>query len=118
MYLITPGPTPIPPEVAAAMALPLIHHRSPDFKRLLTVTLAGLGRVFATTDPVLLFAGSGTSAMESAVSNLLAPGDRVLVASAGNFGERWVKIIEAYGLLPEHLAQPWGERLDPQRIAA
>jgi len=116
-YLITPGPTPIPPEVAAAMAAPLIHHRSPEFKRLLVETLAGLGRVFATADPVLMFAGSGTSAMESAVSNLLAPGDRALVASAGNFGERWVKIIEAYGLRPQHLAQRWGERLDPQRIA-
>ena len=102
-YLITPGPTPIPPEVSAAMALPLIHHRSPDFKLLLAQTLAGLGRVFATAEPVLMFAGSGTSAMESAVANLLSPGDRVLVASAGNFGERWVKIVQAYGLEPDHL---------------
>ncbi len=116
-YLITPGPTPIPPEVAAAMARPLIHHRSPDFKLLLQRTLAGLGRVFATDDPVLMFAGSGTSAMESAVANLITPGDRVLVASAGNFGERWVKILKAYGLQPDHLSQRWGERLDPVRIA-
>jgi aspartate aminotransferase-like enzyme len=117
-YLITPGPTPIPPEVSAAMARPLIHHRSPDFKQLLERTLTGLGRVYATQNPVLMFAGSGTSAMESAVSNMLSPGDRVLVASAGNFGERWVKIITAYGLVPEHLSQAWGEKLDPQRIAA
>ena len=116
-YLITPGPTPIPPEVSAAMALPLLHHRSPDFKLLLTQTLAGLGRVFATAEPVLMFAGSGTSAMESAVANLLSPGDRVLVASAGNFGERWVKIVQAYGLEPERVVQEWGERLDPDLIA-
>jgi serine---pyruvate transaminase len=117
-YLITPGPTPIPPEVSAAMARPLIHHRSPDFKQLFERTLAGLGRVYATQRQVLMFAGSGTSAMESAVANMLSPGDRVLVASAGNFGERWVKIVRAYGLEPEHLSQEWGERLDPQRIAS
>ena len=116
-YLITPGPTPIPPQVAAAMSLPLIHHRSPDFKLLLSQTLAGLGRVFATSQPVLMFAGSGTSAMESAVSNLLAPGDRVLVASAGNFGERWLKIVRAYGLEPDHLSLEWGEKLDADQIA-
>jgi aspartate aminotransferase-like enzyme len=116
-YLITPGPTPIPPEVSAAMALPLIHHRSPDFKLLLEQTLAGLGRVFATVEPVLMFAGSGTSAMESAVANLLSPGDRVLVASAGNFGERWAKIVQAYGLEPERVVQEWGERLDADLIA-
>jgi aspartate aminotransferase-like enzyme len=116
-YLITPGPTPIPPEVSAAMALPLIHHRSPDFKLLLEQTLAGLGRVFATAEPVLMFAGSGTSAMESAVANLLSPGDRVLVASAGNFGERWAKIVQAYGLEPERVVQEWGERLDADLIA-
>ena len=69
-YLITPGPTPVPPEVAAAMARPLIHHRSPDFKVLLEQTLAQLRRAFATEQEVLLFAGSGTSAMESAVANL------------------------------------------------
>jgi aspartate aminotransferase-like enzyme len=100
------------------MALPLIHHRGPDFKLLLTQTLAGLGRAFATAEPVLMFAGSGTSAMESAVANLLSAGDRVLVASAGNFGERWVKILRAYGLQPDHLSQEWGERLEPERIAA
>jgi aspartate aminotransferase-like enzyme len=99
------------------MSLPLIHHRSPDFKLLLSQTLAGLGRVFATSQPVLMFAGSGTSAMESAVSNLLAPGDRVLVASAGNFGERWLKIVRAYGLEPDHLSLDWGEKLDADQIA-
>jgi serine---pyruvate transaminase len=117
-YLITPGPTPIPPEVAEAMARPLIHHRSPDFKVLLEQTLRRLANVFATSTQPLMFAGSGTSAMESAVANLLSPGDAALVASAGNFGERWLKICRAYGIEPAHHAQPWGERLDPAAIAA
>jgi aspartate aminotransferase-like enzyme len=117
-YLITPGPTPVPPEVAAAMARPLIHHRSPDFKVLLEQTLAQLKRAFVTEQEVLLFAGSGTSAMESAVANLLTPGDDVLVASAGNFGDRWTKIARAYGIVPRIHAQPWGETLDPAAVAA
>lgn len=116
-YLITPGPTPVPPEVAAAMARPLIHHRSPDFKVLLGETLAQLKRAFATGQEVLLFAGSGTSAMESAVANLLSPGDDILVASAGNFGDRWTKIVRAYGIEPRIHAQPWGEALDPADVA-
>jgi serine---pyruvate transaminase len=117
-YLITPGPTPVPPEVAAAEAAPLHHHRSPDFRALLGETLAGLKRVFQTEHDVLLFTGSGTAAMESSVANLLSPGDRVVVGSAGNFGERWLRIVRAYGLEPVHVSQEWGERLDPSRIAA
>jgi len=117
-YLITPGPTPLPPEVAAAEAAGLLHHRSPDFRALLGETIAGLKRVFATEHDVLLFSGSGTAAMESAVANLLSPGDRVVVASAGNFGERWLKLVQAYGIDPVHVAFEWGERLDPARIGA
>jgi serine---pyruvate transaminase len=100
------------------MARPLLHHRSPDFRALLGETLAGLRRVFATSGDVLMFSGSGTNAMESAVANLLSPGDRALVASAGNFGERWLKICRAYGVDVEDVAEEWGQRLDPRRIAA
>jgi aspartate aminotransferase-like enzyme len=117
-YLITPGPTPVPPEVVAAEAAPLHHHRSPDFRALLGETLEALRRLFATEHDVLLFTGSGTAAMESAVANLLSPGDRVVVASAGNFGERWLKLVRAYGIEPVHVAHEWGERLDPARIGA
>ena len=117
-YLITPGPTPVPPEVVAAEAAPLHHHRSPDFRALLGETLAALRRLFATEHDVLLFTGSGTAAMESSVANLLSPGDRVVVASAGNFGERWLKLVRAYGIEPVHVAHEWGERLDPARIGA
>jgi len=117
-YLITPGPTPIPPEVAAAAAAPMQHHRSPEFRALLLETLGRLQQVFATENDIVLFTGSGTAAMESAVANMLSPGDRVVVATAGNFGERWVKLIRSYGLEPVVVEQPWGERLDPARIGA
>ena len=85
--LLTPGPTPVPPEIAATMAQPLPHHRTPEFKDVYGRVLAGLSHVFRTPDPVLLFTASGTGAFESAYANLLSPGDRVLVASAGNFGD-------------------------------
>jgi aspartate aminotransferase-like enzyme len=117
-YLITPGPTPIPPEVAAAAAAPMQHHRSPEFRALLLETLGRLQQVFATENDIVLFTGSGTAAMESAVANMLSPGDRVVVATAGNFGDRWVKLIRSYGLDPVVVEQPWGERLDPARIGA
>jgi serine---pyruvate transaminase len=117
-YLITPGPTPIPPEVAAAAAAPMQHHRSPEFRALLIETLGRLQQVFATENDIVLFTGSGTAAMESAVANMLSPGDRVVVATAGNFGDRWVKLIRSYGLEPVVVEQPWGERLDPARIGA
>ena len=117
-YLITPGPTPIPPEVAAAAAAPMQHHRSPEFRALLLETLDRLKQVFATENDVVLFTGSGTAAMESAVANLLSPGDRAVVATAGNFGERWVKLLRAFGIEPVLVEQPWGERLDPERIGA
>jgi serine---pyruvate transaminase len=117
-YLITPGPTPVPPEVQAALAKPVIHHRSPDFKQLFAETLTRLHTVFETSAEVLVIPGSGTYAMESAVVNLLSPGDRVVVASAGNFGERWLKLAHAYGAHVTHVEQPWGDLLDPARIGA
>ena len=115
-YLITPGPTPIPPEVQTAMAAPLIHHRSPVFRALLADTVSGLQYVYQTANDVLVFAGSGTAAMESAVSNMTSPGDRVLVASAGNFGERWLQLARAYELDVVQVEQPWGERLDAAAV--
>ena len=96
-YLLTPGPTPVPPEVLAAISQPVVHHRGPDFKPVYERTLARLREVFLTERDVLLFAAAGTGAMESAVANLCSPGERVLVVSAGHFGERWRAIAAAYG---------------------
>jgi serine---pyruvate transaminase len=108
-YLMTPGPTPAPPEVLAAIAQPVIHHRGPDFRRVYSETLARLREVFRTEQEVLLFGGSGSGAMESGAANLLSPGDPVLVVSAGYFGERWAAIAKAYGAEVDHLRYAWGE---------
>ncbi len=116
-YLVTPGPTQIPPEVWRAMSGPMLHHRGPDFQTVLDRVLARLPEVFRTGNDVLLFASSGTGAMEAAVANLCSPGDRVVVASAGYFGERWAAIAAAYGLDLVHLRGAWGDALSAGEIA-
>ena len=117
-YLFTPGPTPVPPEVLAVMAEPVVHHRGPDFARTYERVLARLKEVFRTDDDVLLFTASGTGAFESAVANLVDPGERHLVVSAGNFGERWAEMVSAYGADLVHLRLPWGESPTPEALAA
>jgi aspartate aminotransferase-like enzyme len=116
--LLTPGPTPVPPAVAAAEAAPLAHHRSPEFRAAFERVRMGLKRVYRTSNEVLVFAASGTGAMESAFANLLSQGDPILVVSAGNFGERWVRVGEAYGARVEALRYAPGTRPDPAQVAA
>jgi serine---pyruvate transaminase len=108
-YLMTPGPTPVPPEVLAAMSQPIVHHRGPDFRPVYRECLDRLREVFRTPNEVLLFTSSGTGALESGVANLCSPGDRVVVVSAGYFGERWAGIATAYGCEVEHIRYEWGE---------
>jgi aspartate aminotransferase-like enzyme len=115
-YLFTPGPTPVPPEVLAAMAEPMVHHRGADFRAVYERALARLRDVFRTEDEVLLFAASGTGAMDSAAANLCAPGDRVAVVTAGAFGERWVSLCEQYGLDVQQIAYEWGEAPNPEEV--
>jgi aspartate aminotransferase-like enzyme len=117
-YLLTPGPTPVPPEVTAAMSAPMIGHRGNDFRVILTELLERLGRVFRTSNDVLLMTASGTAAMESAVANTCSHGDRVLVVTAGNFGERWVNLTAAYGLDADILRYQWGETPSADDVAA
>ena len=117
-YLLTPGPTPVPPEVLAAISQPVVHHRGPDFKPVYERALARLREVFLTERDVLLFAAAGTGAMESAVANLCSPGERVLVVSAGHFGERWRAIAAAYGAEVETLEYAWGEIPAAEDVAA
>jgi aspartate aminotransferase-like enzyme len=117
-YLFTPGPTPVPPEVLAATAEPMVHHRGPDFRAVYERTLVRLRDVFRTESEVLLFSASGTGAMESAPANLCAPGDRVVVVSHGSFGERWVAICEAHGLDVVPIRFEWGESPDPDQVGA
>ena len=117
-YLLTPGPTPVPPEVLAAISQPIIHHRGPDFKPIYERSLTRLREVFRTDQDVLLFGAAGTGAMESAVANLCSPGERVLVVSAGHFGERWRSIASAYGAEVEALEYEWGEIPSAEDVAA
>jgi aspartate aminotransferase-like enzyme len=117
-YLFTPGPTPGPPAVLAAMAEPMVHHRGPDFRLVYERALSRLQEVFRTRSQVLLFAASGTGAMDSAVSNLTVPGQRVAVVTAGAFGERWVAICEQYGLDVQRIAYEWGEIPNADEVAS
>jgi aspartate aminotransferase-like enzyme len=117
-YLLTPGPTQVPPEVLAAMAEPVIHHRSPDFKAVFAETRAHLKDVYRTGHEVLVFAASGTGGFESALANLLSPGEKVLAVSHGNFGERWQKMAAAFGCDVHKLSYAWGESPAAGDVAA
>jgi aspartate aminotransferase-like enzyme len=108
-YLFTPGPTPVPPQVLAALAEPVLHHRAPDFREIYARVLGRLQEVHRTTSEVLLFTCSGTGAFESAIVNLCSPGERVLAVSAGSFGERWAKMAKTFGAEVEELRYVWGE---------
>ena len=112
-YLLTPGPTPVPPAVLAAAAEPVLHHRGPDFKELFARVLERLAAVFRTGNGVLVHTASGTGAFEGAIVNLLSPGERVLAVSAGNFGERWAKLAHAFGCDVQELRYEWGEVPQP-----
>jgi len=115
-YLMTAGPTPLPPAVSQVMAEPILYHRAPAFIEVYARTLERLKRVFQTEGEVLVFAASGTGAMESAVANMVAPGDVAVVASCGKFGQRWAELCDAYGAETVHLEVEWGERIDPARV--
>ncbi len=117
-YLFAPGPTPVPPAVLAATAEPMVHHRGADFRVVYERCLARLGEVFRTDTGVLLFTASGTGAMDSAVANLCAAGDRVAVVTAGSFGERWVSICKHYGLDVARIDYAWGEVPVPEEVGA
>jgi serine---pyruvate transaminase len=117
-YLLTPGPTPVPPQVLAALAEPIVHHRSPDFRPVYERCLQRLREVCRTEQDVLLFTASGTGAFESAVQNLVSPGERHLVVTAGNFGERWAAMTAAYGADVDRLEYAWGEIPDADDVRA
>ena len=115
-YLITAGPTPLPPRVMSAMGEPVVYHRAPAFDALFARILERLPRVFGTRNDVIVFTSSGTGAMESAVSNLVAPGQPILACAGGKFGERWIELGEAYGAEVVRYEPGWGARLDPAEV--
>ena len=108
-YLLSPGPTPVPNEVALAMSETMIHHRTPQFNKVFDQARQGLKELFGTKNDVLMLASSGTGAMEASVANLFSPGDKVLVINGGKFGERWLNIANAFGLNPVELKVEWGQ---------
>jgi aspartate aminotransferase-like enzyme len=107
--LFTPGPTPILPAAQTAMASFAMHHRTAEFRALYSRVLADMKDFIGTKNDVLVLASSGTGVMEGAVSNLTSPGDKVLVLSAGKFGERWSDLAKAFGCLVEVVSVPYGE---------
>ena len=115
-YLMTAGPTPVPPAVSQAMATPMLYHRAPAFDALYERVLGRLPAVFATANPVLAFTASGSGAMESAVANLVRPGTRALALAAGKFGERWIALCESYGADIVRHEPGWGVRIDPADV--
>ena len=96
--LLTPGPTPVPERLSLRMARPIVHHRSPEFEAVFARVREGLGWLFQTKQDVLVFAASGTGAMEASFVNFLRKGDTAVVVDGGKFGERWGKLAKAYGV--------------------
>src|SRR4051812_36335859 len=116
--LFTPGPTPLLPAAQNAMAAFTAHHRTADFKALFTRVLADMKDFIGTQNDVLVIASSGTGAMEGSVSNLTSPGDRVLVLTAGKFGERWRDLAKAYGCQVDVVEKPYGETFSLDEVRA
>ncbi|HTK31640.1 MAG TPA: alanine--glyoxylate aminotransferase family protein [Candidatus Saccharimonadaceae bacterium] len=114
--LFTPGPVEIPVRVLRALSQVPPHHRTEVFRDTLRRVLASLKELHGTAGEVLLLAASGTGAMEAAVVNFLAPGERALVAVGGKFGQRWVSILKAYGVAHQTVDVAWGESLEPAAV--
>ncbi len=116
--LFTPGPTPLLPAAQMAMAAANLHHRTAEFRALYTRVLADLKTFIGTQNDVVLMASSGSGAMEASVANLTSPGDKVLVLTAGKFGERWTELAKAYGLQADVLSAPYGQTFTLDAVRA
>src|SRR5215469_8853837 len=112
-----PGPTPVPQRVVRAASQPMIDHRGPEFAQLLADVTAGARRVFETAGDLLVLTSSGSGGLESAVANLVSPGDEVVAAMCGNFGERFAGMAAAYGAHLVRLEAEWGQPVDPADLA-
>ncbi len=115
-YLLTPGPTPLPPEVLTAQSQPIIHHRTPQFIAILKDVMENLKYVFQTQGDVLLFTSSGTGAMEASVCNLLSSGDKAICIQGGKFGERWTELCNSFQIKPIVVDVKWGRSVNPKDI--
>jgi aspartate aminotransferase-like enzyme len=116
--VFTPGPTPLLPEAILPALVAPMHHRKGDFKALFREVQQGLGQVFKTRNEILLLGCSGSGAMEAAMTNLLAPGQKAVVAVAGKFGERWMELAEKFGVRAEVVKVPYGQSVTADQISA
>ena len=115
--LLTPGPTPLPPQVREALARPIIHHRTSQYRAIFKRVLQGMQTVMQTSQPVICFTSSGTGAMEASVVNLLSPGDEAIVILGGKFAERWQELCRVYGISVVPIAVAYGHVVDPAQVA-
>ncbi|MBF6568850.1 MAG: alanine--glyoxylate aminotransferase family protein [Candidatus Binataceae bacterium] len=115
-YLFTPGPAPVPPEVLLEMARPIIHHRTPEFSAILDQARERMQPLMGTSQEVILLASSGSGAMEAAVTNLLKPGDQAVFVDGGKFGERWGRLLSAYGMTGHRIKVEWGQAVRPEQV--
>ena len=115
-YLLTPGPTPLPPQVTEALSRQIIHHRTPQYQAILKEVFENLAYVFQTKNDVFMFSSSGTGAMEASIANLLSPGDTAITVEGGKFGERWTEICKAYNIKAIPINVEWGKAVTPKQI--
>ncbi|MFW6158367.1 MAG: pyridoxal-phosphate-dependent aminotransferase family protein [Planctomycetota bacterium] len=115
-YLMTPGPTEVPPDTLLEMARPVYHHRTERFEATLAEVTRLLKELLGTSGEVFVIAGTGTAAMEACIANSLGRGDRAICVRGGKFGDRWSKICEAFGIVPVHLDIEWGDAVDPDEV--
>ena len=114
--LLTPGPTPLYPPALHAMMASDLHHRTEDFRNVYKSAIADLKEVMSTSYDVVPLVSSGSGAMEASVSNLFSAGEKVIVCSAGKFGERWVDITKSYGLQQVVIKKEYGDAVQPEEV--
>ena len=116
--LFTPGPTPVPEDTLLELARPVTYHRTAEAKAVLAEMTADLQYVFQTTNPVLTLTASGTGGMDAAVACSVAPGEKVILLTAGRWGERWQGILKAYGAVTARVEVPYGQAVQPAQLEA
>ncbi len=114
--LLAPGPVNLHPEVRKALSLPMIHHRTPEFDKILSRVLKGMREIFQTQQDVYLMTATGSGGMEALLVNILSPGDKVIAIVSGKFGERWAEMAQVYGAQVITLNVPWGEAVSSQTV--
>lgn len=116
-YLLAPGPTPVPPDALAAMSQPILHHRTSEFESVMKDVRVGLKYLFQTEQEVIVFASTGTGAMEASVVNVLSPGDKAICIRGGKFGERWQELCDSFGVEAINIDVEWGAAVNPSLVA-